>query len=261
MHGLITEPDSPLVSDLHPSPNVEPRLKGLTPSILVLHYTGLPTVERALDVLSRVDCKVSCHYVVDVDGRIIQMVPEALRAWHAGLSYWSGETDINSASIGIEIQNPGHANGYPEFPAAQIEAVAALSRDIVARHGMLARHVLAHSDIAPGRKIDPGEKFDWKSLADRGVGLWVPPADIDPADDGLTLGSEHASVAEAQRLLTAYGYKTETHGVLDEAMQSVIRAFQLHFRSERPDGRLDASTLDTLARLVAATQKNPQHIG
>ncbi len=168
MHGLITKPDGQLVADLHPSPNVEPRLKGLTPSILVMHYTGLPTVERALDVLSRVDCKVSCHYVVDVDGRIIQMVPEALRAWHAGLSYWEGETDINSASIGIEIQNPGHANGYPEFPAVQIEAVAALSRDIVARHGIEARHVLAHSDIAPGRKIDPGEKFDWKGLGRSG---------------------------------------------------------------------------------------------
>lgn len=261
MHGLITAPDSPLVADLHPSPNVEPRLKGLTATILVLHYTGLPTVERALDVLSREDCKVSSHYVVDVDGRIIQMVPEELRAWHAGISYWNGETDINSASIGIEIQNPGHDNGYPEFPEIQMQAIAALSRDIIERHGIEPRHVLAHSDIAPGRKIDPGEKFDWKWLADQGVGLWVPPADIDPADEGVTLGSEQAAVAEAQQLLTTYGYKTETHGVLDEATQMVLRAFQLHFRQARPDGRLDASTLETLARLVAATQENPQHIG
>ena len=101
MLAPITKADSPLVADLFPSPNIEPRLNGLKPSILVLHYTGLPTVERALDVLSRVDCKVSCHYVIDVDGRIIQMVSEDLRAWHAGVSYWRGETDINSASIGI----------------------------------------------------------------------------------------------------------------------------------------------------------------
>lgn len=260
MLAPITRADSPLVADLHPSPNIEPRLKGLEPSILVLHYTGLPTVERALDVLSRPDCKVSCHYVIDIDGRIIQMVAESTRAWHAGASYWQGETDVNSASIGIEIQNPGHANGYPEFPDIQMQAVAALSRDIIGRHGIEARHVLAHSDIAPGRKIDPGEKFDWKGLSAAGVGLWVPPADPD-ADEGLTLESRGDMVAEAQRLLALYGYKIEAHGILDEATQIVLKAFQLHFRQARPDGRLDRSTLDTLSRLALATQKSPEAIG
>jgi N-acetylmuramoyl-L-alanine amidase len=260
MLAPITKADSPLVADLFPSPNIEPRLNGLKPSILVLHYTGLPTVERALDVLSRVDCKVSCHYVIDVDGRIIQMVSEDLRAWHAGVSYWRGETDINSASIGIEIQNPGHQYGYPEFPDIQMQAVAALSRDIIGRHGIEERHVLAHSDIAPGRKIDPGEKFDWKGLAASGVGQWVPPADLD-ADDGLTLEYREDAIAEAQRLLALYGYKVEAHGVLDEATQIVLKAFQLHFRQARPDGRLDRSTLDTLSRLASMTQKSPEAIG
>lgn len=260
MLAPITKADSPLVADLFPSPNIEPRLNGLRPTILVLHYTGLPTVERALDVLSRVDCKVSCHYVIDVDGRIIQMVSEDLRAWHAGVSYWRGETDINSASIGIEIQNPGHQYGYPEFPEIQMQAIAALSRDIIGRHGIEARHVLAHSDIAPGRKIDPGEKFDWKGLAAAGVGQWVPPADLD-AEDGLTLENREDAIAEAQRLLALYGYKIEAHGVLDEATQIVLKAFQLHFRQARPDGRLDHSTLDTLSRLASMTQKSPEAIG
>jgi N-acetylmuramoyl-L-alanine amidase len=261
MLAPIANADSPLVADLHPSLNIEPRLNGLSPSILVLHYTGLPTVERALDVLSRADCKVSCHYVVDVDGRITQMVAENMRAWHAGVSYWSGETDINSASIGIEIQNPGHAHGYPDFPEAQMQAVAALSRDIIGRNAIAPRHVLAHSDIAPGRKIDPGEKFNWKGLAAAGVGIWVPPADLDASDEGLTLESRGDIVAEAQRLLALYGYKVETHGVLDEATQTVLKAFQLHFRQARPDGRLDRSTLDTLTRLLSVTQKSPEAIG
>jgi N-acetylmuramoyl-L-alanine amidase len=261
MLAPITKADSPLVADLHASPNIEPRLNGLKPSILVLHYTGLPTVERALDVLSRPDCKVSCHYVVDVDGRIIQMVAESMRAWHAGASYWRGETDINSASIGIEIQNPGHQYGYPEFPEIQMQAVAALSRDIISRHGIQARHVLAHSDIAPGRKIDPGEKFDWKGLAAAGVGLWVPPADPDASDEGLVLESREEAVAEAQGHLSRFGYKIDTHGVLDEATQIVLKAFQLHFRQARPDGRLDGSTLETLSRLASATQKSPEAIG
>jgi N-acetylmuramoyl-L-alanine amidase len=183
-----------------------------------------------------------------------------MRAWHAGVSYWHGETDINSASIGIEIQNPGHAQGYPEFPEAQMQAVAALSRDIIGRNA-IARNVLAHSDIAPGRKIDPGEKFDWKGLADAGVGLWVPPADLDALDEGLPPDSQDEIVAEAQRLLALYGYKVETHGLLDEATQIVLKAFQLHFRQARPDGRLDRSTLKTLSRLVAATTKSPEVIG
>ena len=253
MTDLIARPDSALVSSLHPSPNIEPRKPGMRPSMLILHYTGLPNVDRALDVLSRPDCKVSCHYVVDEDGRVIQMVAEEARAWHAGVSYWAGETDINSASIGIEIQNPGHVLGYTDFPSVQMRAVMALARDIIARHAIEGRHVLAHSDVAPGRKIDPGEKFGWGWLADHGVGHWVAPAPIDESDPGLTLGARCEEVHRARALLAAYGYKIDPQGAYDADMQTVVKAFQLHFRQARPDGRLDRSTLDTLTRLVDAS--------
>lgn len=248
---MIIEPDSPLVADLYPSPNIEPRLRGLTPSLLILHYTGLETVERSLEVLSRPDCKVSCHYVVDLDGRVIQMVPESMRAWHAGVSSWGGETDINSASIGIEIQNAGHNAGMPEFPAIQMKAVAALSQDIMIRNAIPPERVLAHSDVAPQRKIDPGEKFDWRGLSEIGVGVWVPPVPADPKDEGVALGAEGEAIAEAQALLKRYGYGVPVNGLLDETTQYVLRAFQLHFRPERVDCRLDRSTRQTLDRLLA----------
>lgn len=248
---LITRPDSFLVADLHASPNIERRKSGYTPSILILHYTGLPTVERAIDVLSRTDCKVSCHYVIDEAGRIIQMVAEDMRAWHAGVSYWAGETDINSASIGIEIQNPGHMLGYPDFPRDQMRAVAALARDIARRHGIAPERILAHSDVAPGRKIDPGEKFDWGWLAHQGIGHWVQPARFEDADEGVPLGSRGPEVDRARALLAGYGYKTDPEGPFDPELQTVVRAFQLHFRPACCDGRLDRSTLDTLSRLQA----------
>jgi N-acetylmuramoyl-L-alanine amidase len=248
--GLITAPDSPLVADLHPSPNIEPRFRGLTPTILVMHYTGLESVERSLDVLSRPDCKVSCHYVVDVDGRVIQMVAEDMRAWHAGVSSWLGETDINSASIGIEIQNPGHALGYPEFPEAQMRAVIALSQDICERNAIAPERVLAHSDIAPSRKIDPGEKFDWGRLAAEGVGYWLLAEPIDPRDEGLGPGADGKDVEAARRLLAQYGYGVSREGPLDADLGFVLRAFQLHFRPARVDSRLDRSTMATLTRLV-----------
>jgi N-acetylmuramoyl-L-alanine amidase len=247
--SVIERPDSSLVADLHPSPNIEARKPGFAPSIVILHYTGLLTVDRALDVLSRPDCKVSCHYVIDEGGRIIQMVAEDKRAWHAGLSSWHGETDINSASIGIEIQNPGHMHGYPDFPAAQMRAVAALCRDLARRHDIAPQHFLAHSDVAPGRKIDPGEKFDWPWLYGQGIGHWVVPAPFDPDDAGLALGSRAADVERARALLAAYGYKVDLEGPFDADLRTVVRAFQLHFRPACTDGRLDRSTLDTLSRI------------
>ncbi len=247
---VITSPDSPLVSALAPSPNIEPRLGGARPAILIMHYTGLETVERAIEVLSRPDCKVSCHYVIGVDGRIVQMVAESMRAWHAGVSSWQGETDINSASIGIEIQNPGHHLGYPDFPVEQMRAVITLSKDIIARNQIRPDMVLAHSDVAPRRKIDPGEKFDWSALALAGVGHWVEPDPVDDSDAGLEAGCDGPEVEEARRLLSAYGYGIAEDGPIDDDMIYVLRAFQLHFRPARVDSRLDHSTLATLRRLV-----------
>lgn len=247
---MISEPDSGLVSALYPSRNIGERRNGLRPYLIILHYTGMTSAEKAIEWLAHPDSNVSCHYVIDEAGKITQMVSETMRAWHAGLSHWHGETDINSASIGIEIQNPGHPCGYPEFPEAQMQAVAALCRDIASRRSIAPEGVLGHSDVAPGRKIDPGEKFDWAWLASQGVGHWVEPA---PAPDACTPEiTEGAQVTEAQRLLRRYGYNVEPHGCMDEQTRVLIRAFQLHFRPALADGRLDAGTLDTLARLVAA---------
>lgn len=253
---MIEQPDSPLVTSLCPSPNIEPRRLVAGPSILLLHYTGLPTVERAIEVLSRPDCKVSCHYVVAEDGRIIQMVAESMRAWHAGVACWAGEEDINSASIGIEIHNAGHDAGLPEFPPAQMQAVRDLSRDILRRHGIRPERVLAHSDVAPGRKIDPGERFDWRWLAGEGVGHWVEP---DPVAETMGLDAivEGEEIARFQDLLARYGYRVPRHGRLDEATVKVVAAFQRHFRPVRVDGAIDTSSIATLARLIEALPEPP----
>lgn len=248
-------PDSPLVDEVIPSGNVNERRSVTTPTMLVLHYTGLPTFKRSIEVLADPRGQVSCHYVIDVDGRIVQMVPEKLRAWHAGVSSWHGVTDLNSASIGIEIQNPGHTAGYPEFPDEQMRAVEALSRDIIDRHGIASGQVVAHSDIAPGRKIDPGEKFDWPRLHRAGIGDWVEPVSLDPQEGSLGPGSTGKIVHDVQRNLATYGYGIEATGVIDDRTTIVIAAFQRRFRPIRADGRIDTSTRLTLARLLAATTR------
>src|SRR5688500_16965070 len=171
-------PDTILAAACRQAVNIEPRQDGMRPYILLLHYTGTPTAELAIDWLCAAEAGVSCHYHMDDDGCILQMVSEAMRAWHAGESFWAGETDINTASIGIEIHNPGHGLDYRDFPEPQMRAVEALSLDIIARHGIRPEHVLAHSDVAPSRKRDPGEKFDWARLAGMGVGQWVEPGRI-----------------------------------------------------------------------------------
>jgi len=246
----LLAPDSPLVASLHPSPNCGERLNGAKPAILLMHYTGMSSARKAISWLADPKSGVSCHYVVDETGTITQMVSEQARAWHAGRSFWQGETDINSCSIGIEIQNPGHQDGYQDFPAAQMAAVLALSQDILARHGILNQRVLAHSDIAPTRKIDPGEKFDWRYLADNGVGHWVSPQPIDRCDLGLEKGLKAPEVLKMQKLLEQYGFGVETTGVLDDKTALVVRAFQLHFRPQRIDGRIDESSVRTLERLI-----------
>jgi N-acetylmuramoyl-L-alanine amidase len=251
----ITKPDSRLVDEVRTSPNVEPRRNGLSPSILLLHYTGLESMAKAIDWLCLEGSGVSCHYGVDEDGRITQMVSEDLRAWHAGESVWEGESDINSASIGIEIHNPGHAFTYPDFPDAQMRAVARLSLDIIARHGIRPERVLAHSDVAPARKKDPGEKFPWARLAHAGIGHWVAPSPVATGDTGLGLGDAAPRIAAFQVALRRYGYGIEPTGVIDQRTELVVTAFQRHFRPQRVDGRIDRSTVATLERLIAALPK------
>jgi N-acetylmuramoyl-L-alanine amidase len=235
---------SPLRHRLGRSPNVEPRADGVAPDILLLHYTGMKSATAACAWLCNPKSGVSCHYVIDEQGTITQLVDEELRAWHAGVSSWKGERDINSRSIGIEIHHPGHGHDH-DFPEAQMQSVVALSRDIVRRHRIAPERVLGHSDVAPARKIDPGERFDWRRLHRAGVGHWVEPAPLDRR-------GAMPSIAELQRMLASYGYGIEVTGEYDAATATVLRAFQRHFRPAKVDGKPGASTADTLGRLIAA---------
>ncbi len=244
-------PDSPLVSHLAPSPNFGERRGRLRPDMLILHYTGMPSCEAAIRWLASPQSGVSCHYVVDELGAITQMAPEAFRAWHAGVSHWQGVEDINSCSIGIEIHNPGHDGGYPDFPDAQMAAVEALCLDIVRRNAVPPQRVLAHSDVAPRRKIDPGEKFDWRRLALAGIGHWVEPAGL-TGEARFELGDGGDGVMTLQRNLRAYGYGIDATGAFDEDTRIVVSAFQRHFRPALVDGRADRSTVETLDALLEA---------
>ena len=248
---MTPEPDSKLVTLFCPSPNIEPRKEGRTPDLLLLHYTGMESAEGALAWLTTPESKVSCHYLVDEEGRITQMVAEEMRAWHAGRAFWAGEEDINSCSIGIEIHNPGHEFGYPDFPESQMKAVEALCRDILERNDIPPQRVLAHSDVAPGRKADPGEKFDWQRLAKAGAGLWVEPEPVG-SDDGLGPGDEGEEVCRLQKAFNQFGYGLEPGGSYDDQTLTVVRAFQQHWRPTKVDGLADHSTLATLERLKVA---------
>jgi N-acetylmuramoyl-L-alanine amidase len=249
--------DSFIVADVVPSPNFDARKHGLPPDMVLLHYTGMQSGDAALNRLTSGESKVSAHYVVFEDGRIVQCVPEHLRAWHAGISSWQGETDINSCSIGIEIVNPGHEFGYPDFPLRQIAAVIALCRSILTRHRQIpGDRVLAHSDVAPARKQDPGEKFPWDLLSESNVGHWVKPAPLNFEGPALAPGDWSDSVQRFQRSLAAYGYGIEDTGRYDEQTQIVVTAFQRHFRPAKVDGVADASTLLTL-RALTETRPTP----
>jgi len=244
-------PDSSIASDVIASANYGERNKDRQPDMILLHYTGMPDVQGAIAQLCTPGTDVSAHYVVLEDGRLVQCVPEAKRAWHAGVSSWAGEDDINSCSIGIEIVNRGHDWGYPEFPRRQIAAVIALCRGIVLRRNIPPYRVLAHSDVAPARKRDPGEKFPWHSLANSGVGHWVQPAPI-VRSGGLKLGAISEEVRDLQQALARYGYGMPVTGKYDTATMEVITAFQRHFRPARVDGIADHSTLVTLQALLAS---------
>ena len=217
-----------------PSPNHDARPDGEPIDMLVLHYTGMESGEAALARLCDPAAGVSSHYVVEEDGAVFRLVPEERRAWHAGVSHWRGHAGLNARSIGIEIVNPGHEFGYRPFPALQMAAVCDLCLDILFRRGIAARDVVAHSDVAPDRKEDPGELFDWEGLAGQGVGLW--PTGIGAA----------ATEAEVLPLLGAIGYRT------DLPLPVLLRAFQRHWRPQRVDGLADASTRAALAAVAAA---------
>jgi N-acetylmuramoyl-L-alanine amidase len=218
--------------------------------MIVLHYTGMTDALAALDLLCTPGSDVSAHYLVFEDGHIVQMVQEGRRAWHAGTSSWAGETDINSCSIGVEIANPGHVYGYPDFPKRQIAAVTTLCRSIMTRHTIAPVRVLAHSDVAPLRKQDPGEKFPWRTLYDSGVGHRVEPAPITEGGVVFALGDRSDAIAAMQDGLSKYGYGVVVNGTYDSATQAAVTAFQRHFRPARIDGIGDDSTRATLRHLL-----------
>jgi N-acetylmuramoyl-L-alanine amidase len=227
-----------------PSPNFDARVR--PPDMILMHYTGMPTGEAAIARLCDPAARVSAHYVVEEDGRVFALVPEERRAWHAGKSFWKGERDINGASIGIEIVNPGHAFGYRPFPDAQIAAVIELTTDIRSRWSVADARIIGHADVAPDRKEDPGELFPWRDLAEAGHGLWAEPA---PAPGPpLAEGAEGAGVFALQAGLARLGYDSAPSGTYDAATATIVRAFQRHWRQRLADGVADG---ETRARLIA----------
>jgi N-acetylmuramoyl-L-alanine amidase len=239
-----------LAIEHRPSPNHGER-QGGPPDMLLLHYTGMPDDNQALAWLCDPASQVSAHYFVHADGRVLALVAEERRAWHAGASSWAGDTDVNSRSIGIEIANAGHPGGLPDFPAAQIEALAALCRDILGRHPIKPHRVLGHSDVAPGRKLDPGERFPWPFLAASGIGHFVEPAKIG-GGRFFQRGDCGQPVEALQAMLALYGYGIDITGSFDQRTEAVIAAFQRHFRPALVDGIADRSTIETLHDLLAA---------
>lgn len=236
-----------------PSPNWDDRSADAGPvDTLVLHYTGMVSVGVALERLTDPAAKVSAHWCVGEDGTLWRLVPEERRAWHAGLSEWRGRRSVNDFSVGIELVNPGHEHGYRLFPPAQMDALLDLVGAIIRRHPIDPRNVVAHSDIAPSRRQDPGELFDWARLAEAGVGLW-PTSVADPVGEGrpLRLGDQGAAVRRRQARLREVGYGLPVDGDFGAATAAVVRAFQRHFRQSRVDGVIDAGTDAVLDRVCA----------
>ncbi|MDB5416892.1 MAG: N-acetylmuramoyl-L-alanine amidase [Phenylobacterium sp.] len=227
-----------------PSPNFGPRTA--PPFMIVLHYTGMQGGEAALARLRDPASGVSAHYLVEEDGRVFRLVAEERRAWHAGKSSWRGATDVNTASIGIEIVNPGHEFGYRDFTEAQVAAVIALVADIRTRWQVEDVNIVGHADVAPDRKEDPGERFPWKRLAEAGHGLWVEAVAAPGAP--LAEGEESTAVFALQAGFTRLGYDSAPTGKFDGHTAAVVRAFQRHWRPERVDGVADG---ETRARLIA----------
>lgn len=228
-----------------PSPNQDARPAGVRPSLVILHYTGMASAAAAIARLRDPVAKVSAHYVIDEDGSLVSLVPEARRAWHAGIAGWRDLRDINSHSIGIELVNPGHDWGYRPFPQAQIATLIALGAELRARHALPPEAVIGHSDVAPARKTDPGEFFPWADMAEHGLGVWpraVTSCSIDPA-------------TAIDRLATI-GYRSDLPHTVPA---QIIAAFQRHWRQQRVDGKLDAETMaliDAVARLYGRSRQS-----
>ncbi len=239
----------------HPSPNHDGRPAGVAIDMLVLHYTGMTSAAAALARLCDPAAKVSAHYLIDVDGTVYALVGEHRRAWHAGVASWRGRGDVNGRSVGVEIVNPGHEFGYRPFPEAQMAAVEALGRAIVARQPVPPRHVLGHSDVAPGRRQDPGELFDWARLAAAGVGLW-PAAKVARGEMGLSLrpGDAGKPVVEIQWALADFGYGVAVDGAFGAETERIVAAFQRHFRPRLVDGVVDPETAQLIFMVHEAAQ-------
>ncbi len=230
-----------------PSPNHDARPPDTPIDTLILHYTGMQTAGAAIARLRDPAAQVSSHYVVDEDGAILRLVPEERRAWHAGVSFWRGHTALNGRSVGIEIVNPGHEWGYRDFPVLQLAAVCDLCQAILGRHPIPPRNVVAHSDVAPERKQDPGERFPWAGFAQQGVGLWP-----DVPDQGTAAAIEDAAgLLPVRQGLAGVGYDVAPEGPMDAALATVLRAFQRHWRPETVNGCADAGTRSRLTALLA----------
>jgi N-acetylmuramoyl-L-alanine amidase len=218
----------------------------------MLHCTGTRSAGEAVARLCDPAAKASAHYVVDEDGGVVRLVAEERRAWHAGVSYWRGMTGLNDRSIGIELVNPGPAHGDRPFPALQMAAVCDLCLTILSRHPVPPRNVVAQGDIAPDRKAEPGELFDWEGLAANGVGVF-PPGVPDLGTGGAV--RDAAALRDVRKALAAIGYRVAPEGALDPALSAVLRAFQRHWRGEAVTGQADAGTLARLLAVVRAVTR------
>lgn len=237
------------------SPNHDDRPEGTPIDMLVLHYTGMRTAAEAFARLCDPAAKVSAHWFIDEDGTASALVPEARRAWHAGVSFWRGCGNLNGRSIGIELVNPGHQWGYRRFPEAQIASLIALCRGVLARHAIPARNVVAHSDVAPDRKEDPGELFPWQALAAAGIGLWPGTAPAEArALPAIGPGAQGPAVDALRRGLGRIGYRISAIGGFTPPLARVVTAFQRHWAPHRTDGIADGETRWRIGRVAALAE-------